>query len=283
MTAQYLGSLNIRIGDYDFAHPIYVGPLQDDMLLGIDFLRKHGVEISCEAGTLRVKGTDTTFAMSVDESAPVLDAVSVRRVRIPPHTAQIIKGTLSSDMPEFMLEPASIFPPGIVASRTYNAAGKRAKLCILNLTDRSHIVTTGTKVGKAVPADLVNDTKPTVRRITFEGDKTYDHIAPLLEQLHKTAPVEVRSQAAELVKKIADVFATDDLDLGSFSEIEHRTDTGNASPVKHRMRRTPAVFQGEEEVHLDKMLKAGVIQPSSSDWASGRRMAASVGAWIIEP
>ena len=96
--------------------------------------------------------------MSVDESVPVLDAVSVRRVRIPPHTAQIIESTLSSDMPEFMLEPASIFPPGIVASRTYNTAGNRAKLCILNMTDRSHIVKTGTKVGKAVPADVVYHT-----------------------------------------------------------------------------------------------------------------------------
>ena len=53
--AQYLGSLNLRIGDYDFAHPIYFGPLKDDMISEIDFLRKHGVEISCEAGTLRVR------------------------------------------------------------------------------------------------------------------------------------------------------------------------------------------------------------------------------------
>ena len=34
------------------------------------------------------------------------------------------------------------------------------------------------------------------------------------------------------------------------------------------MRRTPTVFQGGEEGHLDKMLAAGVIQPSTSDWAS---------------
>ena len=27
-------------------------------------------------------------------------------------------------------------------------------------------------------------------------------------------------------------------------------------------------FQGEEEKHLDKLLKIGVIQPSTSDWAS---------------
>lgn len=38
MTVQYLGSLNLRIGDFDFVHPIYVaplqyvGPLQDDRM-----------------------------------------------------------------------------------------------------------------------------------------------------------------------------------------------------------------------------------------------------------
>ncbi|XP_061180635.1 uncharacterized protein LOC133189248 [Saccostrea echinata] len=268
MTAQYLGHLNLRIGDYDFVHPIYVAPLQDEMLLGIDFLRAHGAEVSCEAGTLRVKGIETIFALSADETVPVLDAVSVRRVRVPPHTAQVIECALTSDMPEFMLEPASIFPPGIVASRTYNAAGNKAKLRILNLTDRSHIIKTGTKVGEAVPAMSVKSTEPTVRRVSAEGETSYKHIAPLLDQLGKGAPVEVKSQAVELVKEFADVFAVDDLDLGKFSEMEHRIDTGDALSVKQRMRHTPAVIQGEEEGRLDKMLEAGVIQPSSSDWAS---------------
>jgi hypothetical protein len=38
--------------------------------------------------------------------------------------------------------------------------------------------------------------------------------------------------------------------------------------VKQRMRRTPACFADEEEAHLQKMLDAGVIQPSISEWAS---------------
>ncbi|MCG7879648.1 MAG: hypothetical protein N0C90_25470, partial [Candidatus Thiodiazotropha endolucinida] len=56
--------------------------------------------------------------------------------------------------------------------------------------------------------------------------------------------------------------------MGNFSDIEHEIDTGSAKPIKQRMRRTPAGFASEEEAHLEKMLQAGVIQPSISEWAS---------------
>lgn len=130
MTAQYLGDLNLRIGAYDFAHPLYVGPLQDKMLLGIDFLRTQGAEVSCEAGTLKVRGIATPFELSTGVPVSVIEAVSTRRVQIPSHTAHIIECDLESDMPDFILEPASIFPHGIVASKTYNSAGTHARLCV---------------------------------------------------------------------------------------------------------------------------------------------------------
>jgi hypothetical protein len=49
-----------------------------------------------------------------------------------------------------------------------------------------------------------------------------------LEQLVKSAPVEVKSEAVELVKEFADVFAVDDLDLEKVSETEHHIDTGDS-------------------------------------------------------
>ena len=63
-------------------------------------------------------------------------------------------------------------------------------------------------------------------------------------------------------------FAKDDFDLGDFTAVQHKIDTGEAPPVKMRMRRTPVNFEKEEEEVLQKMLKAGVVQPSESDWAS---------------
>ena len=65
-----------------------------------------------------------------------------------------------------------------------------------------------------------------------------------------------------------DVFAKSEFDLGTFTDIEHGIDTGDARPIKQHMRRTPACFVGEEEANLKKMLEAGVIKESASDWAS---------------
>lgn len=60
----------------------------------------------------------------------VIEAISARRVRIPSHTAHIIDCDLETDIPDFTLEQASIFPSGILVSRTYNSAGTQV-VCVL--------------------------------------------------------------------------------------------------------------------------------------------------------
>lgn len=65
-----------------------------------------------------------------------------------------------------------------------------------------------------------------------------------------------------------DIFSKHDLDLSCLTSVTHKKDTKDNPPVKHKMRRTPLGFQNQENGQLDKMLDAGVIQPSSSDWAS---------------
>ena len=84
------------------------------------------------------------------------------------------------------------------------------------------------------------------------------------------------------------MFAKHDFELGTFTTIEHKIATGNARPIKQRMRRTPACFLNEEEQFLKKMLDPGVILESMSDWASlpvliRKKMAQSDGVLIIEP
>ena len=55
------------------------------------------------------------------------------------------------------------------------------------------------------------------------------------------------------------VFSQGDTDLGTFTAVKHHIDTGNSRPIKQRMRRTPLGYANEEQEHLEKLLKAGVI------------------------
>ena len=52
-----------------------------------------------------------------------------------------------------------------------------------------------------------------------------------------------------------------------FSAVQHRIHTGDALPVRQRMHHTSLGFEPEEEQHINKMIKTGVIRPSPSEWA----------------
>ena len=103
--------------------------------------------------------------------------------------------------------------------------------------------------------------------------KIYDKMPEHLHGLFEKSVVHLYDDQAidvgEMLTEFEDVFAKDDFDIGCFNGgIMHDIDTGDAAPIKARMRRTPLGFQGEEQKHLEKLLKTKVIRPSISDWAS---------------
>jgi hypothetical protein len=79
---------------------------------------------------------------------------------------------------------------------------------------------------------------------------------------------EQYSKVADLLLEYTDIFAKHDLDLGCMTKVVHHINTGDAAPVKHKLRRTPLGFEHEEKKHLGKLLDVEVIRPSMSEWAS---------------
>ena len=104
-----------------------------------------------------------------------------------------------------------------------------------------------------------------------ENDKLADipdHLTSTYWASVKNLNSEEKVELSKLLKNYEDVFASTDFDLGNLNAIQHAIETGDAKPIKLRMRRTPLGFADEEKALLDKMLKAGVIQESTSDWAA---------------
>ena len=69
------------------------------------------------------------------------------------------------------------------------------------------------------------------------------------------------------MKEYQHLFALDDLELGSTSQIKHEIKLSDPKPFKDHYRQIPWQQFKEVRVHLQDMLKVGVICKSTSPWA----------------
>ena len=65
------------------------------------------------------------------------------------------------------------------------------------------------------------------------------------------------------MRRHSDAFATDPMDLGYCSVLEHDIDTGDAEPIRQPPRRLPLSARQAEEDIRNEMLQTGVIEPSN--------------------
>lgn len=75
-------------------------------------------------------------------------------------------------------------------------------------------------------------------------------------------------QLRDVLSEFADVFALDDSELGCIDTVRHSIDTCGHPPIKQQPYRSPAIYRERVSEMIDKMREQGVVQPSSSPWAS---------------
>jgi len=81
-------------------------------------------------------------------------------------------------------------------------------------------------------------------------------------------PTDAVSDHKALLKDHSTTFAKDSADLGFCDVLQHDIDTGDAYPIKQSSRRPSVAAASAEDEILNEMLSTGVIEPSSSPWAS---------------
>ena len=79
---------------------------------------------------------------------------------------------------------------------------------------------------------------------------------------------DVERDLKQLLYDHSDTFARSSTDLGFCNIIKHDIDTGDSRPIKQSPRRPPLAARDAEDEILNEMLETGVIEPSTSPWAS---------------
>jgi len=88
----------------------------------------------------------------------------------------------------------------------------------------------------------------------------------LTEGIDDSMTEEQKLRQVEILKRYSDVFSIGELDLGETPLAKHPIDTGDARPMMQTLRRQPFHLLDKIDGHVQDMLKAGVIEPSSSPW-----------------
>ena len=109
------------------------------------------------------------------------------------------------------------------------------------------------QVGKTKPADRT---------------KIPEHLKDLYDRSIEELTVEQRNRLCSLLIDYHDRFATHPDDIGRSTLLKHHIDTGDASPVRQRCRRFAKCHIEAIQDHVKKLADAGIIRPSTSEWAS---------------
>jgi len=114
------------------------------------------------------------------------------------------------------------------------------------------------------------DTSPeTIATSTADTDLP-DHLQVLFLTTVQESKLneDITQSFKQLLTEHQHTFAKDSMDIGFCPLMQHDIDTGDAPPIKQSPRRPPLAALDAEDTILDEMLSTGVIEPSSSEWAS---------------
>ena len=320
--AKKVGPISIELGNFSFSTYIFVGPLGDTMLLGLDVLKflsaivdigkkelrwpgllseSHSLPLFCDKGrdmdddsVFGTKGSLTCNSESSKSSSPKISRIKstevylCRRVNVPPKSSIVARVKLSeSHQSQFMwFEPKSKLGGMVTMANSVHKQSLTPSLNFVNPGDTSVNVKKHTFLGvmHSLDRDEISDSE---METTPADGKLYDQFSSKVQQtIEATSELpenlidlwkdgcenlpseEDQMKLKNLLSEYRDVFATSEFDLGNFTAVKHSIDTGDADPVALPLRRCPIHFAEEEKAHLDKMLDAGVISPSNSEWAA---------------
>lgn len=246
-----VGPVDIEIGLKSYKTELYVAPIGDDMLLGLNVMVTYNVTV--DTGRSKCKIGDNEFHLNSDKNSiiPVVARVSIpHRTVIPPNTVVHVNGHLNTKMENYIVEQCN-YDLAVLVSRCYYKDQDQPRLCIANTTDRSFTIKRDTIIATAeMVTEIESEVKAQTVRTTTKDERQEElpeKVEILWQNSSKDLNQEEKVQLRQLLHKYRDIFSKDEFDIGQFQGVEHTIYTGDAQPIKQRMRRTPLQFANEEK------------------------------------
>ncbi len=259
-----------------------VAEITEDAILGMDFLATFDCQIFPKRRTMVCNGEQLyDFDHHVEDAESNL-VVATERIVVPPRSECIIPATamdVSDNSKWSILEPRlsqHVKESKLLIARCLiDTEDPSIPVRVLNPSDHATTIHKGctlavlTPIRRTEPLSRPEEAGPDQLMTVSEADvKTPDYLQELIERSSEGFSARDKAKIRRLINEYSDIFVQSDMDLGMAHGVKHSIDVGQARPVRQRPRRLPHVKQEEADHQLKGMLGKGIVEPSTSPWAS---------------
>ena len=264
-------TVKVKIGKMTLVHDFHVVKnLGKSVILGVDFMTRHQARLDFGKRTLTIgnqvivlkdkSGGVSECSLAVFSCNQTLSPMSqgtfeVRGKRVSAGPCLITPLETSC----LFYQQDSLVVPSIVSRRS------RTVLPFINGTTTSFHLAKGEVVGilKALDNQEISPWNE-----TNEVELDHNPQAQVEEVSTQHVPDDVKGSFSGLIENFRHIFAQTDRDLGQTHQVEMKLNTGDDPPIKKWPYRLPFSQRPALEKHLEQLLEANIIRPSTSPWAS---------------
>ena len=264
----------IQLGEIQVLQDMEVGDCQDDVILGMDFLRNHvtGIDFVKPSLTIGEQEVELTF---YDPEVGKVRVVAAQDVTVAAGTERMITGTSGRARPmEGILSNEALTTDRgwMVARAVVRVTRGQVPVRVINLTEEDIHFRAGAYLGELEPVtDEVQIVRPVRRAEITEQPRDWENYRKLKDMADRTTSgmnEDQQEQVEALLHQFKEAFSDDDGRLGKTDRVLHEINTGDSRPIKQAPRRVPIHLQEEVQTMVDDMKSKGVIEDSTSPWAS---------------
>ena len=281
LLATQTADLNIMLPSVATNHTFIIAPIADDCLLGFDFFRQYGCLFDFQTNTLTVDGLEIDMEFK-NSNVSAYRIICAENIIIPPLSEGIIRCRLLNRHPAFkwgaIQGMSNCFGKkrGIWIARTVIATdNEQFPVRLFNSSSAPQTIRKDTLVALCEPTKMVrsvhqyqSSTSEASGDTPASSSEMPEHLTALSARATATLDALQTEEVSKILLEFQHFFSTGPLDLGRTTLVKHAIDTGVAHPVRQLPRRLPQAKRNIAEQEVKAMAEAGVIEPSSSPWAS---------------
>ena len=255
------------------AEAIIVSPLTTEAIIGLDFLRQYNARIDIAKQELQLGEQTLPLKQPTRQTDNEVKVRAETTTRIPPRSEMEIMACLEAETGPgtWLLEQSQGKKTTTVIARALiETKSNRVPVRVLNPELEEVTIYAGAQIAALESVNVLEGSINTVGGKGVGGleEEKEKMLWALVEQLDPELGCGERERFFNLLLSYADIFAVSSSDLGRTSKLQHGINTGNAVPIRQPARRLPPHRQDKVRRLLNEMLEKGVIEQSTSPWAS---------------